>query len=240
VHYHGAAFSDVPFAAQDYVCQRLCVETRCLVFSVDYRAGPQSPFPQAINDAWEALAYVAGHAEEWGGDSAQLGVVGNGFGGNLATGVAVMCRDSQTDLIPGPKLSLQVLLDPVLDWSLSLPSYNECGLTTTALTAATQESMCGLYLPNIADQEDPRATPARITSLEGVAPAIVVCAELSPLRSEGETFAERLRMAGSLISANTYRGVMHDFFLHFQYEKSPMLWKQLGEQIIEKMSSISL
>ncbi|KAG8794243.1 hypothetical protein FRC12_000096 [Ceratobasidium sp. 428] len=37
---------------------RVCVETRCIVVSVDHRLAPEHTFPTALNDSWSALLWV--------------------------------------------------------------------------------------------------------------------------------------------------------------------------------------
>ena len=48
--------------------------------------------------------------------------------------------------------------------------------------------------------------------LRGLPEATVICAELDPLRSEGELLAQRLQDVGVKVRQHTFHGVTHEFF----------------------------
>lgn len=81
-----------------------------VVVSVDYRLAPEHPFPAAHDDTWTALTWVAGHAEEIGGDPGSLVLYGGSAGANLAAGVALRARDTGEVTVRG-QLSLYPMLD---------------------------------------------------------------------------------------------------------------------------------
>lgn len=60
-----------------------------LVFNAEYRLAPRDPFPAAVEDACGAYAWVARHAESYGGDLSRLALAGESAGGNLVTSLAV-------------------------------------------------------------------------------------------------------------------------------------------------------
>jgi acetyl esterase len=60
-----------------------------LVFNISYRLAPQHPFPAALEDAAEALAWVGRHASDYGGDLSRLVLAGESAGANLACGLAI-------------------------------------------------------------------------------------------------------------------------------------------------------
>lgn len=62
------------------------------------------------------------------------------------------------------------------------------------------------------DGNNPYASPLRADDLRGLLPASVITAEIDPLRSEGQAYAQRLRKAGSSVRATNYNGVTHEFF----------------------------
>ncbi|MFH1812461.1 MAG: alpha/beta hydrolase [Pseudomonadota bacterium] len=62
-----------------------------VVFNASYRLAPQHPFPAALEDAGDALAWVAHNAPAFGGDLSRLVLAGESAGANLATALSVCC-----------------------------------------------------------------------------------------------------------------------------------------------------
>ena len=50
------------------------------------------------------------------------------------------------------------------------------------------------------------------SDLAGVAPSTVVLAQIDPLRSDGATYALKLKDAGVAVNIKTFNGVTHEFF----------------------------
>lgn len=48
--------------------------------------------------------------------------------------------------------------------------------------------------------------------MKGLAPATIINAEIDPLRSEGEAYADKLKAAGVPVTHKLYKGVTHEFF----------------------------
>jgi acetyl esterase/lipase len=52
--------------------------------TIDYRLAPQHPFPAALHDVRDAVAWLQGHAATYGYDGAKIVAIGYSAGGNLA------------------------------------------------------------------------------------------------------------------------------------------------------------
>ena len=59
---------------------------------------------------------------------------------------------------------------------------------------------------------DPRVSPIHAQDLSGLAPAMIVAADLDPLVDEGKAYANKLRKAGVPTTYHLYNGVTHGFF----------------------------
>src|SRR5437588_11561551 len=66
LYLHGGGWLLGSIASHQAVCRRLANASGAAVFSVDYRRGPESRFPTAVEDSYAATDWVAQHCEELG------------------------------------------------------------------------------------------------------------------------------------------------------------------------------
>ncbi|MDP3226688.1 MAG: alpha/beta hydrolase [Acidovorax sp.] len=201
---HGGGFTIGNIATHDILCRELARLAGCMVVSLDYRLAPEHRFPMASNDAWDALQWLAAHAESLGADPARLAVGGDSAGGTLAAVNAILARDA------GLPLALQLLIYPGCAAHQDTPSH-----TTFArglvLEAPAISWFFGHYVRSREERDDWRFAPLNAHDVDGVAPAWVGLAECDPLVDEGIAYADKLRMAGVPVDLDIYRGVTHEF-----------------------------
>ena len=205
VYCHGGSFVAGGLDSHDTLLRALANRAGCLVVSVAYRLAPEHPYPAAIEDAWAALAWVAGHAPEIGADDRRLAVGGDSAGGLLAASVAQRANRS------GLSLRLQVLLYPNLDATLSSPSWGELGSGAYIVSRSRMIAWFDAYLPPGADRRSPDVSPIFANDLAGSAPALIVTADHDPLRDEGEAYAAKLRDARVPVDHACWPGMIHGF-----------------------------
>jgi acetyl esterase len=104
-----------------------------------------------------------------------------------------------------------VLIYPAIDFAMTHPSHSEPE-TSVLLTHSVIRWFRDHYLSGTADIHDWRASPARVQSLAGLPPAIVLTAGADPLRDEGDDYARRLAAAGVAVTHRTFPGQFHGFF----------------------------
>jgi acetyl esterase len=205
VYFHGGGFVLGGLDMNDRPCRMLANQAGCVVVSVDYRLAPEHPYPAAVDDAYGATMFVAGHAPEFGIDPARLGVAGDSAGGNLATVTAIRARD-----LGGPSLAFQLLVYPQVDFNDDSPSMREFG-AGHFLDRDGIAWLLGHYCPRAEDRRRPDASPLS-ADLRGLPPAFVITAECDPLRDQGEEYVRRLREAGVTVEHRRYGGMIHPFF----------------------------
>lgn len=203
VYYHGGGFVTGDTKAYESSIRPLAAGARAVVVSVDYRRAPEHRFPAAPEDAFATYRWVLAHASEIGGDPARVAVAGESAGGNLAAVVALMARDKG---VQAPVH--QLLIYPVLDNDMSSPSYQR-NANARPLNKAT---MAWFFQHYGADPQNPYALPAKADTLKGLPAATVVTAEIDPLASEGDRYAERLKKDGVKVDYRQFDGVTHGFF----------------------------
>jgi acetyl esterase len=207
VYFHGGGWVICDLDTHDPTCRAITNNVGCVVVSVDYRLAPEHKVPAAAEDAYTATHWAAGNATDLGVDATRIAVGGDSAGGNLTAAVALMARDRHA-----PELVFQLMVYPVTDIiAMDTPSYRDNGegyfLTTAAMGWYRHQ-----YLTDLSEASHPYASPLHADDLSGLPPALVITAELDPLRDEGEAYASRLRASGVPAVASRYDGVFHGFF----------------------------
>ncbi len=202
--FHGGGFVIGDLASADPTARKLANRSGALVLSVDYRLAPEHPAPAGVNDAADALDWVAGGGLGPGADPTRLAVAGDSAGGNLAAVTALAARDRSVPL------AAQLLVYPWLDLTGGAPSMHTNG-DGYLLTRASLEWFAGHYLPPQADVKDWRISPTYASSLAHLAPAMVVTAGYDPLRDEGDAYAAALSAAGVATEHCPYPDMIHGF-----------------------------
>ncbi|MCZ7526726.1 MAG: alpha/beta hydrolase [Acidimicrobiia bacterium] len=203
VWFHGGGWVLGGLDSHEELLRPLVNATGCVVVSVDYRLAPEHRFPAAVDDAFAAVSWVHDHAEAVGGDPERVAVGGDSAGGNLAAVVSLMARDRG-----GPPVAFQLLVYPVTDHEFESASMREN--RGYFLEADGMRWFYRHYLGD-ADPGDWRVSPLRASDLGGLPPALVITAELDPLRDQGEAYGRRLGEAGVAVDVRRYDGMFHGF-----------------------------
>ena len=195
VYLHGGGWTIGDLETHDEPCRALAAGTGAVVISVDYRLAPEHRFPDALDDAYAAVCFVADNADELGVDVERLVVAGDSAGGNLAAVVSLMARDRS-----GPAIALQVLIYPAVDFDYDSgrwPSLEE-NATGYFLHLETMRWFADCYGDIGQLAGDPLAAPIGAADHTGLPPAHVSVAGFDPLRDEGLGYAATLAGAGVL------------------------------------------
>jgi acetyl esterase len=205
LYFHGGGYVKGGIEESDAFCRNLAYVTRHIVLSIDYRLAPEHPFPAALDDAVAATIWAGTHAVGVGGAPGPVVVCGESAGGNLAA-VTCLCLRSN----PHVAIRYQVLLQPVIDFTLSFPSMamlpTEC-LVPRADLAWYYKT----YRSDRCDAKDSRVSPIYAEDLSGLPPALIITAEYDTLRDEAEAYAQRLKTAGVATRYICTEGMVHGF-----------------------------
>ena len=203
LYLHGGGFTIGSIATHEGLCRRLAAESGAAVVALEYRLAPEHRFPTAVDDCFDALAWLAAHAAGLSLDGSRLAVGGDSAGGTLAAVIALMARDA------GLPLALQLLITPGTTAHADTPSHRRFA-QGFLLDHADIDWFFDQYIDR-ADRTDWRFAPLEAEDVDGVAPACVLLAECDPLVDEGLMYADKLRAAGVAVELELYRGVTHDF-----------------------------
>jgi acetyl esterase/lipase len=206
VYFHGGGMVAGTVETHDGIARALAHAGGCRVVSVEYRLAPEHPFPAALDDALAAVTYIGMHAPDFGIDPSRLGICGDSAGGTLAAATA-----QAVARIGSPRLALQVLICPILDYSRLTASRRELA-SGYLVDQATLDHDLLHYAPKGMDPANPRISPLRADDVSGLPRTLIHTAEFDPLRDEGRDYCERLTRAHSLVSYTCHPGMIHLFY----------------------------
>lgn len=219
VYCHAGAFVLGNLDIDHRQCVELARRGYCTVISVDYRLAPENPYPAGLDDAIAALRWVSANAGQLSIDASRLAVAGSSAGAALAACLA----QRRT-----PGVVVQLLHQPVLD-DRNTASKTEFS-ATPAFDGLAADLMWRHYLGEA--RASAAAVPARRTSLAGLPPAFISCAEIDPLRDEALDYAARLLRAGVATELHLFPGACHGFdSLLPDWETSQQLFELQGRAL---------
>lgn len=206
VYYHGGGWVIATIDTYDASARALSEQSKAVVISVEYRKGPEFKFPTAHNDSFAAYKWVLANTSSLKVNAQKIAVAGESAGGNLASAVAMMARDNGV-AIPVH----QLLIYPIANYDFNSPSYLQYA-PAKPLSKPLMQWFFDKYLSSPAEGNTPLISLVKAANLSGLPPATVINAEIDPLLSEGQVYAEKLKGAGIEVTSKVYEGVTHEFF----------------------------
>jgi acetyl esterase/lipase len=206
LYFHGGGWVVGDINTYDATPRALALGAKAIVVSVDYHHAPESKFPAQHDDAWAAYTWTVKNIHALNGDPGRIAVAGESAGANLAANVALMAKARKTTMPV-----YQLLVYPIAGNDMNTPSYQE-NANAAPLGKADMEWFVSHVFKSKDETADPRINLVGRTDLQGLPPATVITAQIDPLRSEGQTYAEKLKSAGVTVNLRNYDGVTHEFF----------------------------
>jgi acetyl esterase len=216
LYVHGGGFIKGSVEAYDMAVKKLARKTNSIIVSVDYRLAPEHPFPAALNDSYAVLEWLYEHKKEIGGSEGRICVMGDSAGGNLATVLALKCRDEGKDYI-----ACQVLYYPTTTFVETEYPSRLYFLRDSARSYLLSEDFVRRakedYLGGFGNEKHPYLSPLE-ANLDGeLPPALIMTAECDPLRDEGRHYAELLHDMGHEVIYLEFEGMIHGFFNFYMF-----------------------
>ncbi|WP_417218050.1 alpha/beta hydrolase fold domain-containing protein [Arthrobacter sp.] len=208
VNFHGGGYVLATTELDDPLCRAVAMASGSTVINVDYVVSPQHRFPHPPQQAFEIVKWIAAHGQKHGWDGSRLSIGGQSAGGGLAAAVARQALE-----LKGPDIALQILHYPPLDLSVpagSKPSASDKPTLRPWMGAVFDSA----YVPDPAMRGHRFASSASVgdtADLTGLAPAMVIAAELDILRGEARRYADRLDAVGALIEYRQIQGADHGY-----------------------------
>jgi len=232
LYIHGGGWVIADLDTYDASPRAIANAAKAIVVSTHYRQGPEHKFPASHDDTLAAYQWLLKNAAQLGGDPKRIALVGESAGGNMAANIAIAARDNNWQ---APQH--QVLVYPVADNDLNSPSYIE-NANAKPLNKPMIEWFVKHYVGDAAKTADPRIALVKQPNHANLAPATIILAQIDPLRSDGEKYAEKLRAAGVPVTVQRYDGVTHEFFgMGAVVDKARQAQQLVGERLREAFAA---
>ncbi|WP_353101741.1 alpha/beta hydrolase [Myroides odoratus] len=208
MYFHGGAFIYGTPEQYDFIFYPMAVALNISIVSVDYRLAPEHPFPAALEDAYDALLWVAQEAGQLGGNKESISIGGSSAGGTIAASLAHLARDKQEVV-----LQHQYLLYPPMDHRLLTPSMQTLA-NAPMQTKAAASFMWKYYLAPHHETPPLYAVPYLQSNFKNLPPTTLIVAEFDPLKDEAKQYVDKLKEAQVPTTLFEVKGATHvfDFF----------------------------
>ena len=222
-----------------------------LVFNVDYRLAPHSPFPAALEDAGHALAWVLESAAGFGGDLDRLVFAGESAGANLALALAVAgavpLDDSLARWIRELRASPRAV---VAACGFLQVSQGERYLKQSDLPMWVRSrirEICRSYLPDQGRQRfearalaDPLLVLEHARQLDRSFPAVFApCGTRDPVADDTLRLGRALKRLGVDAEVPFYEGAGHAFHAVFWTEIARQCWADMTRFLADRIEGVS-
>lgn len=92
IHIHGGGFVSTDSCLHQSYTRMWTNDLGVPVFSLDYKLAPKSPFPEPVNDVFQAYYWIITQAKyQLGIDPKKIVLVGDSAGGHLCTALVLLC-----------------------------------------------------------------------------------------------------------------------------------------------------
>ena len=207
VNMHGGGFLVGNPRQDDHLVRGIAGEVGSVVVNVDYSTSPRARFPQALEECFDVLQWVARSADTMGWDAGRIAVTGGSAGANLALGLLTLAGRGG-----GPAVRAAALLVPAVDLSIS-PQAVASPIAKPFVNAGLLEMVDASYFTEGDDRSDPLASPIFLgDELAAFPPLLVLTAEYDTFLPYIDRFVDRAHALGVSVDRHRFDSVDHDFY----------------------------
>ena len=199
---HGGAYVRGSIASHGGMVSRIAQSAGARALLLEYRLGPEHPFPAAVDDALTGYRWLL----KQGVDPARMAIVGDSSGGGLTLAALVALRDAG-DPLP----ATAVCLSPWVDLEATGDSMQSKADVDPFIEKEYLLTMARHYLGD-ADPRSPLAAPL-YADLQGLPPLFIQVGTAEVLLDDSTRIAERARAAGVQVTLEPWEGMIHGWHL---------------------------
>lgn len=208
--FHGGAFVIGSIRADNDICNKLSINTKSIVVSVNYGLAPENKFPVAIEDSISSVKWVFNNIKKYGGNNKNIYLVGESAGGNIVLSILPYISYLKIKGIISIYPPLQIFTYSNSHWRYATKNGF---LMLNHLIKAYDA-----YLDDIIDSQDERANPLLISNknIKLFPKTMVILAKYDILYDDGILFSKKLKKNNVPVDLIIYPDI-HGFFNRFGY-----------------------
>jgi len=168
------------------------------VLIIDYRMGPENPFPAAVEDATAAYNWLLDQDV----DPSKTVIAGDSAGGGLSVATLVTLKGQKS-----PLPAAAVCLSPWVDLEMTGESMITQAESDPLVQKETLIKLAAAYL-NGADARTPRASPI-YADLSGLPPMLITVGTAETLYDDATRLAENAKSAGVAVTLEIGEELTH-------------------------------
>ena len=201
LYLHGGGYCSGSLASHRDLAARIGIASRCAVVTLDYRLGPEDPFPAAVTDATAAYRQLVAE----GIPADRIAIAGDSAGGGLTVATLLALRAEGT-----PLPAAAVCLSPWVDLTQSAASYHRLADLDAMLSKENLDFLANTYLAG-ADPRSELASPLFAEDLSGLPPLRIEVGAHEVLLDDATGLAERAGAAGNDVTLTVWPEMIHVF-----------------------------
>jgi acetyl esterase/lipase len=198
LYLHGGGYTIGSMRTHRALVARLAAASVARGLTIDYRLGPEHPFPAAVEDAVSAYRWLV----RGGADPATVVVAGDSAGGGLTVALLLALRDAGE-----PLPAAGVCISPWTDLACTGESMTTRAAADPMVQRDGLRQMAAAYLAG-ADPRTPLASPL-YAELHGLPPLLVHVGSAETLLDDATRLAEKARAAGVRVDLEVWDDMIH-------------------------------
>lgn len=239
LHLHGGGFVSMSSSSHQNYTRKWAKILQLPIFSVDYQLAPDSPYPQALDDVWQAYMFILTKISEISDLSPmKIIVTGDSAGGNLAIGLTMLAIKLGARIPDGLMLSypclvvtsnrftpsfLNILSDPILTYEFLNVCMDSYYKDQKIHDGDKDPFLSPLYAPDKFLQRFPKTR--------------ILVGDDDPFHDDCLRFTKRLFENGIDVKATVCQGMPHGFLSYDAPQGLPQARKgvELAASLIKEL-----